>query len=267
MEIKIFYIFIVLLTVSTGTVFAQESLLSIQTDDKHYDEGDTIVVSGIVNTIIGETQVIINLRFEDTLIDVAQIVVAKDGSFTKTFLAEGGLWKKSGEYTVLAFYGGKWTAETVFSYIPESEAIETTKSFKVDAGSHGPFDVMYTIKGGMVKDMIVDEGDFAVVVQINATDEGAITLDLPREFIGAEKQDGKDVTFIILIDGINASYQESVVQTDSRTITVNFNEGDSDIKIIGTYIVPEFGAIIMMILIIGITTVILVSRNKFQIKV
>ena len=115
--------------------------------------------------------------------------------------------------------------------------------------------------------MIVNEDIFAIVVQIDATDEGTITLDLPREFIGAEKQDGKDDTFIILVDGIEVAYQESVVQSDSRVITINFNEEDSDIEIIGTYVVPEFGTIVMMILIIGIMATILVSRNKFQIKI
>ena len=50
-------------------------------------------------------------------------------------------------------------------------------------------------------------------------------------------------------------------------ITVNFEEGDSDIEIIGTYVIPEFGTIAMMILIVGIMTVILASRNKFQIKI
>jgi len=115
--------------------------------------------------------------------------------------------------------------------------------------------------------MVVDSDIFAIIVQIDSTDEGTITLDLPREFIGAEKQDGKDDTFIILIDGIEVAYQESLVHPNSRVITVNFEEGDSDIEIIGTYVVPEFGTIVMMILIIGIMTVILASRNKFQIKI
>ncbi len=267
MEIKIFYIFIVLLTISIGTVFAQESLLSVQTDDNNYDEGDTVVVSGTVNTIIGETPVIIQLFSEGNLIDIAQIIVAQDGSFTKTFLAEGALWQKSGEYTVVASYQ-EYKVEAVFSYVPESEATETTETFDVDAGSHGTFDVTYTIKGGTIKDMIVDEEQFAIIIQIDATDEGTITLDLPREFIGAEKQDGKDDTFIILIDGIEVAYQESVVpESDSRVITINFGEENSDIEVIGTYVVPEFGTIIMMILVIGIMATILVSRNKFQIKV
>jgi predicted secreted protein with PEFG-CTERM motif len=104
-------------------------------------------------------------------------------------------------------------------------------------------------------------------VQIESTDEGVISLDLPREFIGAEKQDGKDDTFIILIDGIEVAYQESIVDSDSRVITINFENGDSDIEIIGTYVIPEFGVIVMAIMIIGIMTVIFVSKSKFQIKI
>ncbi len=266
MEIRIFYGIIVLFFISTATTFAQESLISIQTDDNHYDEGDTIVISGMVKTIIGETPVLIQIIHEGTIIEIAQITVAQDGSFTKTVLAEKPAWKNAGEYTVRAFYQDQ-VVEVEFNYTPKSESIETTTNFEVDAGNYGTFDVNYTIKGGTVKNMVVDSDIFAIIVQIDTTDEGSITLDLPREFIGAEKQNGKDDTFIILIDGIEVLYQESIVQTNSRVITVNFEEGDSDIEIIGTYVIPEFGTIAMMILIVGIMTVILASRNKFQIKI
>jgi len=265
-EIRIFYGIIVLFFISTATTFAQESLISIQTDDNHYDEGDTIVISGMVKTIIGETPVLIQIIHEGTIIEIAQITVAQDGSFTKTVLAEKPAWKNAGEYIVRAFYQDQ-VVEVEFNYTPKSESIETTTNFEVDAGNYGTFDVNYTIKGGTVKNMVVDSDIFAIIVQIDTTDEGSITLDLPREFIGAEKQNGKDDTFIILIDGIEVLYQESIVQTNSRVITVNFEEGDSDIEIIGTYVVPEFGTIAMMILIVGIMTVILASRNKFQIKI
>jgi predicted secreted protein with PEFG-CTERM motif len=266
MDLKIFYGLIGLLIISTGVAFAQESLISVQTDDNHYDEGDAIVLSGNVNIVIGDTPVILQLFNEGNLVDIAQITVAQDGSFTKTFLAEGTLWKKSGEYTIIASYQ-EHQIETGFSYTPKSEVSETTEPYEVDAGSHGTFDVEYTIKGGTVQNMIVDSETFAVIVQIDAMDEGTITLDLPREFIGAEKQDGKDDTFIILIDGIEVAYQESVVLADSRVITIEFEQGDSDIEIIGTYVVPEFGAIVMMVLVVGIMMTILVARNKFQISI
>ena len=267
MEIRIFYGLVALLIISTGTVFAQQSLISVQTDDNNYDEGDTIVISGKVTIVVGDTPATLQLFSGGNLVDIAQITIAQDGTYSHTVIAEGPLWKKQGDYIVRVSYGEGNIAEAEFSYTPKSESIETTTNFEADAGSSGTFDVEYTIKGGTVRDMIIDPEGFALIVQIDSTDEGTITLDLPREFIGAEKQDGKDDTFIILIDGIEVAYQESVVNSDSRVITVNFEEGDSDIEVIGTYVVPEFGTIAMIILIVSIMTVILVSRNKFQIKI
>ncbi len=268
MEIKIFYGLIVLLIISTGTVFAQESLINVQTDDSNYIEGNVVVVSGSVFPVLPNTPVVLQLFMGESLVDIAQITVAQDGNFSHTIVAGGQLWKQ-GDYLVRVSYdaGGRIIAETEFSFSPKSESIETTTNFEVNTVNHGTFDVKYTIKGGTMKDIITDSSIFGIIVQIESTDNGTISLDLPREFIGAEKQDGKDDTFIILINGMEVAYQEPVIFSDSRVITINFEAGDSDIQIIGTYVVPEFGTIAVMILIAGIITVILVSRNKFQIKV
>ena len=268
MEIKIFYGLIVLLIISTGTVFAQQALINVQTDDSNYVEGNVVIVSGSVFPVLPNTPVVLQLFLGESLVDIAQITVAQDGNFAHKIVAGGQLWKQ-GDYLVRVSYdaGGRIVAETEFSFSPKSESTETTTIFEVNTVNHGTFDVKYTIKGGTMKDMITDSSIFGIIVQIESTDNGTISLDLPREFIGAEKQDGKDDTFIILIDGIEVAYQEPVIFSDSRVITINFEAGDSDIQIIGTYVVPEFGTIAVMILITGIITVILVSRNKFQIKV
>ncbi len=267
--LRIFYGLILLLVISTGTVFAQEPPVSVQTDDNHYDEGDTVVISGKVNVPIEGVNVVLQLFTEDNMVEIAQITVAQDGSYSYTVLAEGPQWKKSGTYLVKASYevGGGTSVESEFTYSPKSEIIATTTNFEVDAGNHGTFDVEYTIQGGTLENIVVDADIFALIVQIDATDEGKITLDLPREFIGAEKQDGKDDTFIVLIDGIEIAYEESVVLGDIRSITINFEQGDSDIEIIGTYVVPEFGGIVMIIFIIGIMSTILISRNKLGIRI
>ena len=151
------------------------SLISVQTDDNNYDEGDTIVISGDI-IVVGETPVTLQLFTEGNLVDIAQIVVAQDGSYSHTVLAEGPLWKNKGDYVVRVSYGEGNIAESEFSYTPKSEKIETTTNFEVDAGSYGTFDVEYTIKGGTIKDMVVDSEIFALSVQIDATDEGTITL-------------------------------------------------------------------------------------------
>jgi len=265
MDSKIIYGVILLLTISTGTVFAQDApMISLQTNDKNYDEGDRIIISGEISTIIGKTPVTLQIFSEGNLLEIAQLTVAQDGTFSHTVLAEGPLWKNQGEYVVRGLYGERNVMEVIFNYTPKSKIIETTTNFEVDAGNNGTFDVKYTIKGGNLKDIIVNSDIFGLVVKIDAPEDGVITIDLPREFIGAEKQNGKDEIFIILIDGIEVPYQESVVLSESRVITIEFEPGDSNIEIIGTYVTPEFGTIAMIILMIGISSTVLISRNRFN---
>ena len=263
MNYRIFYGVIFLLIITTGQAFAQESLIEVQTDDSNYDEGDTVVISGKVSTIIGDTPVTIQLFTEDNLVDIAQIVVAQDGSYSHTIIAEGPLWIKQGNYIVRASYGEGNIAESEFGYTPNTEAMTTNTNFEVDAGNYGTFDVEYTIKGGNLKNIIVDSDNFSLIVEIDSTEEGVIALDLPREFIDAKKQDGKDEIFIILIDGVEATYLESTTDTKFRSIAINFEEGDETIEIIGTYAIPEFG-IVMIMIISSITIAILISRSKMS---
>jgi predicted secreted protein with PEFG-CTERM motif len=264
-KIRIISGVLMLVIVFTLPAFA-ESLISVETDDNSYNEGETIVISGKVSTIITGTPVTMQLFNQGNLVDVAQITVAEDGSYSYTVRAEGPQWSKAGDYTIRASYGEGNIVETQITFSPKTETSET-KTFEVDAGNHGTFDVEYSIEGGIVKDMIVDEEMFALIVIIESTDDGSISLEIPRYALDAKKQDETDDIFIIIIDGIEAPYQETITNSDSRVITINFEQGDSDIEIIGTTIIPEFGTIAMMILAIGIITTIFVTKNKFQIHV
>ena len=266
MKTRIISGFLILLIVFTLPAFA-ESLISVETGKNSYNEGETIVISGKVGTIIKDTPVLIQIFSEDNkFVDIAQIMVAEDGSYSHTVIAERPLWSKAGEYTVRASFGEGNIAETQFTFSPKTE-ISETNTFEVDAGSYGTFDVEYSIDGGIVKNMLIDKDTFALIVVIESTDEGSISLEIPREVLDAKKQDSTDDTFIIIIDGIEAPYQETVTDSNSRVITINFQQGDSDIEIIGTTIIPEFGTIAVMILVIGIITTIFVTKNKFQIHI
>ena len=267
MDSRIFYSLIILAAISMGTAFAEGSLISVQTDDNNYDEGDAIIISGEISTIIGDTQVTIQVFKGGNLIEIAQIKVGQDGNYSHTVIAQGPLWKNQGEYTVKVVYGEANIAETSFNYTSESDIIEATEDFEVDAGDSGTFDIRYTIRGGTVENINVEYENFGLIVKINSIDDGKIILELPRQFIDAEKQNGNDEKFIILIDTIQTTYVESSPHTEIRTITINFEEGDSEIQIIGTYVIPEFGTIVMIILTIGIMSSILLTKNRFQIKI
>ena len=272
MDFRIFAILMVLIFISTGTAFASTSLISVQTDDDNYDEGDTIVISGEITTIIGDTQVTLQLFREGNMVEIAQIKVSGDGNYSHTIIAEGNLWKTQGEYIVKVTYGEGNIAETNFLFTPQSEVLDTTDIFEVEAGNSGTFDISYNIRGGTLLDISIDKDIFGLVIKIDAPDEGKLVLDLPRKYVDAEKQNGKDEVFIILIEKKNTEivetqYDEETSHSEIRTLGINFEEGDSSIQIIGTYVIPEFGTIAMIILTIGIMTSILLTKNKFQIKI
>ncbi|MGI0057679.1 MAG: PEFG-CTERM sorting domain-containing protein [Nitrosarchaeum sp.] len=257
---------LILLIIFTLPVFA-ESLISVETDANSYNEGETIVISGKVKIIIVDTPIIIEILNQDnTVVYVNQITVAEDGTYSDTVIAEGPLWSKAGGYTVKALFGTGNITEIQFSFSPKTDT-PITNMFEVDADNYGTFDVKYSIEGGIVKNMSIDKNIFALIVTIEPTDNGSISLEIPREILDAKKQDKTDEAFIIIIDGIETPYKETVIDSNSRAITINFEQDDSDIEIIGTTIIPEFGTITVMILTIGIITTIFVTKNKFQIHV
>jgi predicted secreted protein with PEFG-CTERM motif len=267
MKIIIFYTLMILGVISIGTAFAEESLIIVQTNDDTYTEGDTILISGKIITMIGDTQVTMQLFQGGNLIEIAQIKVSQDGNYSHTVIAQGPLWKNQGSYMVRTTYGESNVAETIFEYTPKSDIIEISKDFSVDAGDSGTFDIKYTITGGTVEEIEIEPKNLGLLIKINSLDDGKIILELPRNSIDAEKQNGKDEKFIILINEAQIIYEE--IQSDStiRTIGVNFEKGDSEIQIIGTYVIPEFGTIVMIILTIGILASIVLTKNKFQIKI
>ena len=261
--------------ISSTSPFVQgSSLISVQTDKDEYEYGDTILISGNVSTLIGDTQVTLQLfqgscesSVECNLVDIAQIKVAQDGNYFETMIAQGPLWKVSGEYSIKAVYGEQNISETVFTFTPEIEVVTTVNNFEVSAGDSGTFDIKYHIKGGILKDIVIDPQILGLVVDIEAQHDGTLTLDLPRQYIDAEKQDGKDDVFIILIDNMETTYDEPTLYSEIRTITIDFQKDDSKIQIIGTHVIPEFGTIVMIILTMGIMASIVLTRNRFQIKI
>ena len=258
---------IILLTISAVSAFAQSSVVLVSADRQSYVEGDSIVISGMVEPVIPGTDILIQVKNQQgAIVQIAQKSPAQDGSYTYTIRsASGQLWNKEGEYTVQVSYGPSAAAATTFLFSTESAVLETKKIFEVDAGSFGTFDVEYIIKGGTLKDMVIDVKGLALIVSIDAQDNGSITLDISRELTDAKTSTGKDDLFIVLIDGAEVPYQETKSST-SRTLTIQFLEDDSDIEIIGTYIIPEFGTIAAVILAVAIVSMIGLSvKTKLKI--
>lgn len=260
---------IILLVISTIPTFAQTDetpFLTVITDDNHYDEGDIVVVSGKVKTVIADTPILLQLWFQGNMISIAQFFPAQDGSYSHTIIAEKPLWNKEGEYLVRVSYGTGNIAESTLTFTPKQEFLETKDSIEVQIPNGGTFDAEYSILGGKVKNIILEPENFTLRILIDSPDEGSISIKLPRDAIDSMKQDGQDEKFIILIDNIQNPYSETEVNPDFRLITINFQEGDSEIEVIGTFAVPEFGIITSMILMITVFITILISKSRLPLK-
>ena len=260
---------IILLTISAVPIFAQTDetpFLTVVTDDNHYDEGDIVVVSGKVKTVIADTPILLQLWFQGNMISIAQFFPAQDGSYSHTIIAEKPLWNKEGEYLVRISYGTGNIAESTLTFTPKQEFLETKDSIEVQIPNGGTFDAEYAILGGKVNDMILEPENFTLRILIEAPDEGTISIKLPRDAIDSMKQDGQDEKFIILIDNIQNPYSEMDSNSDFRLITINFQEGDSEIEVIGTFAVPEFGLIASMILMITVFITIIISKSRIPLK-
>ena len=268
----IFMILILSLSALSIPIFAQSvtpspspptaALVTTSIDRSSYVLGDTIVISGQVQAVVSGTPLSIEiLDPQNNVAKIDQIDVSQDGKYTYSTKAAGPYWKLNGSYTVKVQYGPpNVTAQTTFTF--QSTPTTTSNAFQLkDPSSQQTFNVNYTITGGTVKTMTIDAQSLSVIVSVNSTSDGTISLQLPRALIDAKTTSGQDDAFIILIDGAEVKPQSESADNDFRNITVQFLQGDQDIEIIGTQIVPEFGPIAALVLAIAIISIIAVSAK------
>jgi len=270
-------IFCILLTITLaiGIAFhAAEAVetISLSTNSDIYYNGDHVVVFGSVNTIFEDVPITIQIYYESNLISIAQSDVAKDGTYVASFYATGSKWKDEGTYTIRAQYTPTQIAETSFEFF--TQVIDTSAAvFPVDIPNSGTFDVGYTIRGGEVKAISMNGEHYSLLVETTMNSNGNLILKLPRESFDAQS-DGTDVTFIVLISKENTNsenfaqveYEEIATSSDYRTIRIPLEEGDKWVEVIGTYVIPEFGSIVIIILVVAVSSAIIISKSRFSVR-
>ena len=118
----------------------------------------------------------------------------------------------------------------------------------------------HDIIGGTVTEMEIDVDSTSLVIEVVTIDGGSITVTLPRDVIDATIN-GEDDDLFVIVDGEEVDFEESKTSTD-RTLTIVFPEYAEEIEIIGTFVVPEFGTIAVMIFAIAIISIIVVSSRS-----
>ena len=245
----------------------------VTTDKASYSVGETIVISGEVRDLYSGTPVGLIVKNDLAIVAINQLTVGADKKFS-TEITAGGTMNVEGTYTVEVTYGtANRVATTSFEFggvpvetetpVPIDDSMVTDTMVKMGDGNDS---IGYEITGGNIVSIMpdVDEDGNVIsptlIITIDATDNGSLTLTIPRSVLDATIN-GEDDDFFVLVDGEEMDFTEDVSSTD-RTLTIAFQAGDEVIEIIGTFVIPEFGTIAAMILAVAIVSIIAISAKS-----
>ena len=115
---------------------------------------------------------------------------------------------------------------------------------------------------------------YSLLVQTTMDTSGNLILKLPRGSFDAQKSSGTDENFIILVSKENTSpenfmnveYEDVAIGSEYRTIRIPLEEGDKWVEVIGTYVIPEFGSVVIIILVVAVSSAIIISKSRFSVR-
>ncbi|MFB5605044.1 MAG: PEFG-CTERM sorting domain-containing protein [Nitrosarchaeum sp.] len=224
--------------------------ISVWTDKTTYDHNDKITVYGRVANISGSPVTVTVVSPLNSVITIAQIDVASDGSFETTLNTQGELWKYNGAYTIKVNYGSSQKSNKVLVELVGESSTKSDKCGSSEIYLKGDYCVPYSITGGVVTGASINNNDKSIIIKINANADGTFTFTPEKSIL--------DGIFMVLVDG----QEWDDVEINNNKVTVMFPAGTEKIEIIGTFVIPEFGTIAVMILAVAIISIIAVSAKS-----
>ena len=260
---------LILLPFLGGESFAQSNqVLTVTTEKESYAAGEPVEVLGLVDITLEGVQAIIQVMNPmGNRIDISQIDVETDGSFSKTISTSiGGLWKETGTYTILVNYGENST-QVEFEYGGMMSAgVQTTPEFAMEENENASQSIMiedhsldYELTCAEIQSMTPDTEMKSMIIAIKTDCDGELTITLPKDVIDTDENG-----FFVLVDGDETNHIASSIG-EFWTLTIPFSYGSEEIEIIGTFVIPEFGTIAALVLVVAITSIIIISAKNKQI--
>ena len=298
-QLLIFALFGILITgVGVFQVFAENGIIDVSTDKPNYSDGDIMIISGEIKNMVPGDQLSILIQSPNgNLVALDQLTVSSDNQFSTEIKLGGKLMKTEGTYTIKVQYreqsattsfdfGGMVSSSTNELDVVEDTVIEDTviedtvvegvmieDSFVEDvvlvdsvvtATTVTVQDsndlISYEITNAKLLNIVPDLDAVSLLIYIETTDEGSITLTIPRSVLDASINGGDD-EFFVLVDGEEVDFEE-ITTSEDRTLTIDFLAGTEQIEIIGTFVIPEFGTIAAMILAVAIISIVAISAKS-----
>jgi len=291
---------ILITSISVIPAFGENDSITVTTDKSSYSEDEIISISGEIKYLaLGDQLTILITSPNGNIAEIDQVTAGPDKKFNTEITPNGAYWKIPGTYTILVTQdeNNQTTISFEFSgvvnsFIDELDAVIEDAVIEdaviedaviedaviEDAFIEDPLVVnslvtattvtiqdsadliSYEITNAKLLNIIPDLDAVSLLIYIETTDEGSITLSIPRSILDSSINGGDD-EFFVLVDGEEVDFEEIKTSMD-RTLTIEFLAGTEQIEIIGTFVIPEFGTIAAMILAVAIISIVAISAKS-----
>ncbi|MBT4327075.1 MAG: PEFG-CTERM sorting domain-containing protein [Candidatus Nitrosopelagicus sp.] len=262
---------LILLPFFAGEVFAQENQsLTITTEKESYSAGEPIQIVGLVESKVTDFKVTLRVfNPVNNLITIDELDVNDDGTFHGEIPTSiGGLWEKDGTYTIIANYYASEVATTQFEYgvmvsagvqdvVPEFSVTEDDDYLQ--STMLEDYELGYELTGAKIIRITPDTEMKSLIFEIETYSDGELRITLPKDVIDTDEEG-----FFILVDGIETDH-EAVSNLENWSFVIPFSYGSEEIEIIGTFVIPEFGTIAVLVLVTSIAVIVVISAKNKQI--
>ena len=115
--------------------------------------------------------------------------------------------------------------------------------------------MIYTeITTGEVTSVIAKTAENSIVVSIDTTEDGVLSF-TTSNFLIKPYDDGN---FFVIVDG----EEIDSVTYENKILTIPYTANTEKIEVYGSYVIPEFGTIAMIILAVAVVSIIVLSRKN-----
>jgi len=226
--------------------------ISVSTDRTMYDHDSIIRVFGTVSGIRPGTDIAIVVTGPppfNNIVKIDQVSVRNDGTFETTLATGGELWKYDGTYTIKVTYGTQEINDSAYVQLTGGIVGVGVAECASDEFSASGQCVPFSITGATVSSAMFSSEKKSLIINISSLDDGMITVSPSTDAIKG--------IFMVLVDG--EEWDDVIIE--GNVVTVSFPAGTEEIEIIGTFAIPEFGAIAALILAVAIISIIAVTAK------
>jgi len=134
-----------------------------------------------------------------------------------------------------------------------AEAAAAKAEYKVN---NPPIDftdtLSYSVSSGSVSSIISNSDDATLVVTVDTSDDGELSINLDNDNITAFD----DGSYFVLVNNEEVEFSQ-----DGNDLTIPYEAGTEKIEIVASAVVPEFGTIAMIVLAVAIVSIIVLTTK------